>query len=61
MKVTRITIEMESESGTRSVKIEHPRVDLHIDEMWEMLVRPALLGMTYAEASVDGLRGEHVR
>lgn len=39
--------------------IEVPERDLNIDDLWEEVLRPLLLGSGYSEIVADGLFGEN--
>jgi hypothetical protein len=40
-----------------TVRIEVPYDGLNLEELWDMLIEPALLGMGYAQESIDKLVG----
>jgi len=49
---------LEQPSYARSVTIEVGSDDLTISEVWEDLIKPALLAMSYHPKNVDELVGE---
>jgi hypothetical protein len=40
-----------------AVRIEIPYDGLNLEELWDMLIEPALLAMGYAQESIDKLVG----
>ena len=49
---------LEQPSYARQVTIEVGSDDLTIDEVWEDLIKPALLALSYHPNTVDGLVGD---
>ena len=62
-ELMRITLEHTGDFhgyDNRKVIIEVVSDELNITEMWEDLIRPALLGMTFDEATCDRLLGDYL-